>query len=67
MPKNKRIGPNVPAYADPSAAYGAKIDPGPYIGHIKNNTDPARAGRVQVWIPEFGGKESEQSSWITVG
>lgn len=67
MPKNRRIGESVPSVSNPYDAYGANLDPGPYIGWVKNNTDPARAGRLQVWIPEFGGQENEQSSWITVG
>jgi len=67
MPTDRLTGPEIPKHLDPYKAYGANLDPGPYIGWVKNNTDPARAGRVQVWIPEFGGKENEQSSWITVG
>lgn len=67
MTTNKRLGTEPSKITDKDSAYGVKLDPGPYIGTIKNNTDPARAGRVQVWIPEFGGKETDQSSWITVG
>ena len=67
MPSNKQVGKTVPAGLSPQTAHGANYDPGPYIGFVKNNTDPARSGRLQVWIPEFGGRETEQTSWITVG
>ncbi len=66
MPSNKRVGASVSQITNSEDAYGAKLDPGPYIGIIKNNTDPARQGRVQVWISDFGGKENEQTSWVTV-
>ena len=40
---------------------------GPYIGIVKNNTDPTRMGRLQVYIETFGGPdESDQSLWKTV-
>jgi hypothetical protein len=46
---------------------GVPIDWGCYIGIVKNNVDPARLGRVQVYPEAFGGKnEEEQSSWKTV-
>jgi hypothetical protein len=40
---------------------------GPYIGIVKNNTDPTRMGRLQVYIETFGGPdENDQSLWKTV-
>src|SRR5579859_849726 len=42
-------------------------NPGPYIGVIKNNIDPTRAGRLQVYIPQLGGADAnDQSGWVTV-
>jgi len=43
-----------------------RVDPHPYIGIVKNNLDPTRSGRVQVWIPDLGGVESEPLNWRTV-
>lgn len=47
-------------------AVGARVEPYPYIGIVKNNLDPTRSGRLQVWIPDLGGVEDEQSNWRTV-
>ena len=44
-----------------------RVDPHPYIGIVKNNLDPTRSGRVQVWIPDLGGVEDEKQNWRTVG
>jgi len=45
---------------------GIKIDSGPYIGIVKNNSDPARLGRLQVYIPDIGGDPSQSANWFTV-
>ena len=46
---------------------GTPADPGPFVGVVKNNVDPARMGRLQVYIEQFaGGKETDQSLWRTV-
>jgi hypothetical protein len=66
MPSDRRIGTRVSSYLDKDKASGQKRDPGPYIGIIKNNADPIRSGRVQVYIPDFGGDETDQSHWISV-
>ena len=39
---------------------------GMYIGYVKANADIQRMGRLKVWIPEFGSRETDESSWITV-
>lgn len=44
-----------------------RVDPHPYVGIVKNNLDPTRSGRVQVWIPDLGGVEDEKQNWRTVG
>lgn len=36
---------------------------GPYIGIVKNNLDPTRMGRLQVYIEAFGGNEDDDSVW----
>jgi hypothetical protein len=46
---------------------GMPTDFGPFIGIVKNNVDPIRAGRLQVYIEEFGGDNPEDSNlWRTV-
>ena len=46
---------------------GTPAEFGPYIGVVKNNIDPLRAGRLQVYIEEFaGGNEEDASLWRTV-
>lgn len=36
---------------------------GVYIGVVKKNDDGQNMGRLQVYIPEFGGDPEEESSW----
>jgi len=45
---------------------GARYDSGPYIGIVKENRDPLMTGRLQIWIPEFGGIETDPKFWRTV-
>ena len=46
---------------------GQLTTPGPYIGIVKNNLDPTRSGRLQVYIPDLGGAdENDDSGWYTV-
>jgi phage baseplate assembly protein gpV len=46
---------------------GMPAEFGPYIGVVKNNVDPTRAGRLQVYIEQFGGdRPDDVSLWRTV-
>lgn len=46
---------------------GATIINAPVIGVVKDNIDPAHAGRIRVYISKFGGLDSNDSSnWKTV-
>jgi hypothetical protein len=46
---------------------GVTADFGPFVGVIKNNVDPTRQGRVQVFIEQFAGNDPENPSlWRTV-
>jgi hypothetical protein len=46
---------------------GMPAEMGPFIGLVKNNVDPTRAGRLQVYIELFGGNNpDDQSLWRTV-
>ena len=59
--------PNGPTKASQPTAGGANIRTVPVIGVVKDNIDPIRAGRLQVYISDFSGKDADNSnSWITV-
>ena len=46
---------------------GQPAEFGPYIGTVKNNVDPTRSGRLQVYIEQFAGDDPNDSSlWRTV-
>lgn len=46
---------------------GTPAEGGPFIGRVKNNIDPTRGGRLQVYIEQFaGGDEDDDSLWRTV-
>lgn len=45
----------------------APVEFGPYIGEVRNNVDPTRCGRLQVYIEEFAGENKDDPSlWRTV-
>ena len=46
---------------------GGVIRSEPALGVVKNNIDPTRGGRIQVYIADFGAPDpDDSSSWITV-
>lgn len=47
---------------------GAAADPGPFIGIVKNNVDPTRSGRLQVFVGNAadGAASDDASTWRTV-
>jgi len=45
---------------------GIKFDTATMLGIVKDNISPARDGRLRVWIPDFGGDETNPSFWRTV-
>ena len=55
-----------PSYTVHENASGVRVSPGPYVGIVKNNTDPTRSGKLQVWIAELGGSPTDEGSWKTV-
>jgi len=55
-----------PKHTTHEAAQGVRIAPGPFIGVVKNNVDPMRAGRLQIWISELGGDPEDSTAWRTV-
>jgi hypothetical protein len=44
---------------------GAPAEMGPYVGIVTNNVDVVRAGRLQVYIEEFGATNSDGSPNLT--
>ena len=46
---------------------GAPAEYGPFFGKVKNNIDPTRSGRLQVYIEAFAdATEDDNTKWITV-
>ena len=46
---------------------GTPAEFGPFIGVVKNNVDPTRQGRLQVYIEQFAGPDPEDKTlWRTV-
>ena len=46
---------------------GVPAEFGPFAGIVKNNVDPTRAGRLQVYIETFAnGNPDDPSKWTTV-
>jgi trimeric autotransporter adhesin len=53
--------------SEPNAGGGA-VRSEPVLAVVKNNIDPTRAGRLQVYIADFGAPDpDDSSSWVTVG
>ena len=49
-------------------AGGGVVRSEPVLGVVKNNIDPTRSGRLQVYISDFGAPDPDDSSaWTTVG
>lgn len=44
-------------------AGGAPVDPGPHIGIVKNTSDSARTGKIQVFIRLYGGPNEQDSRY----
>jgi len=66
MAIESRVGTKVIKNLRREEAAGTRVDPYPYIGIVKNNLDPTRSGRVQVWIPDLGGPQDDPGNWRTV-
>ena len=66
MAIDRRIGTKVDKSLRREEAAAIRVDPFPYIGIVKNNLDPTRCGRLQIWIPETGGDPDSPQNWRTV-
>ena len=51
---------------DRSRQTGLARNPGPFIAEVMKNDDPLYSGRLMVYVPEFGGDQSQESSWDLV-
>jgi hypothetical protein len=59
--------PKGKAKANEPDAGGGVIRSEPALGVVKNNIDPTRGGRIQVYIADFGAPDpDDSSSWVTV-
>ena len=66
MAIDQRAGTKVIKSLRREEAGASRVDPYPYVGIVKNNLDPTRSGRLQIYIPDLGGDEADQTSWRTV-
>ena len=45
---------------------GDLLNPGPYVGVVKNNVDYNRMGRLEVYVPLLGSSDpADPDGWIT--
>ena len=67
MPENI-VKPSGPTKASKNDAGGGVLRSEPVMAVVKNNIDPVRMGRIQVFIEDLNGPDPEDSScWVTVG
>jgi hypothetical protein len=64
MAYDQNYGTRLPSWSDRSGRGGIRYDSASYIGIVKDNKDPARSGRLKVWIPDHGGIEDRD--WQTI-
>ena len=61
------IKPRGSTKASKPDAGGAVLRSVPLFGIVKDNIDPVRSGRLQVYISDLGGQDpNDSSSWVTV-
>ena len=66
MASDKQSTGRLPDWAGTPRVSGVKLDSGPFIGIVKNNADPARQGRLAVWVPDHGSPEEDENQWYIV-
>jgi hypothetical protein len=67
MAIDHRIGTKVIKNLRREDTPATRVEPYPYVGIVKNNLDPTRSGRLQVYIPDLGGDPDNENRWRTVG
>ena len=66
MSENLELSAGKPRNYKPDRG-GTPVPPGAYIGVVKNNVDPSRSGKLQVYIQQFGSPNANNSqTWSTV-
>ena len=61
------IKPSGATKASKNDAGGAPLRSEPVLATVKNNVDPIRQGRIQVFIDDLNGPDPDDSkSWVTV-
>ena len=55
MPLNTVQGHKIMKDVRTEDASGIRMDPGPFIGIVKNVLDPTHSSRLEVYIPHLGG------------
>ena len=66
MAQDKVGGSKTSKLYDRDAIAGVKFDAATQLGVVKDNLSPGRDGRLRVWIPDFGGAETNPQMWRTV-
>jgi hypothetical protein len=66
MPVDKARTSKPASFSQPNSGLAQNLNAGPYVGIVKNNVDPQRMGRLQVWVPFLTPDENNQSTWFTV-
>ena len=66
MATDRQVGKKVSGFVRQEDTPGLRVDPGPYIGIVKNTLDDLRAGRLEVFIPELGGNPDDPKNWRLV-
>ena len=66
MTADRRVGKQAPEQFRRETS-SVRLDTGPYVGKVKNNIDPTRSGRLQIYIPDLSsGDEENTDNWRTV-
>jgi hypothetical protein len=66
MTADRRVGKQAPEQFRRETS-SIRLDTGPYVGKVKNNIDPTRSGRLQIYIPDLSsGDEDNTDNWRTV-
>ena len=66
MAQDKVGGSKISKLYDRESIPGVKFDAATQLGVVKDNLSPGRDGRLRVWIPDFGGDETNPQMWRKV-
>lgn len=66
MAQDKIQGNKTSRFYDRDAVPGFRYETATQLGIVMDNLSPARDGRLRIWIPEFGGDQTNPLFWRTV-